>query len=94
MYAPPAVGYALMVSRYERIRKPSTTSNATVIGTSNENAATPMTGTRTRRISSDAYAEEERLSEAKTASAVGFPRRSCSSRSVSSGGPSNRFFIR
>ena len=38
-----------------------------------------MAGTRTRRISSVAYADDERLSDAKTASAVGLPRRSCSS---------------
>ena len=69
-------------------------SNATVTGTTSENAATPMTGTSTRRISSVAYADEERLSEAKTASAVGLPSRSWASSSVCSGDPSNRFFQR
>src|SRR5712691_7568937 len=82
MYAPPAVGYALIVWRYERIKKPRTTSNATVTGTTNENAATPTTGTRTLRISSVAYADDDRLSEANTANAVGFPRRSWASRDV------------
>ena len=93
-YAPPALGYSLIVSRYERIRKKRTTSIATVIGTTSENAATPTAGMSTRRISSVAYADEERLSDAKTASAVGLPSRSCSSWSVSSGGPSSRFFSR
>ena len=67
---------------------------ATVIGTTNENAAMPTAGTRTRRISSVAYADDERLSDANTASAVGLPRRSCASCAVASGGPSRRFFTR
>src|SRR5262249_44998508 len=46
-----------------------------------------MNGMRTRRISSVAYADDERLSDAKTARAVGLPSRSCSSASVWSGGP-------
>jgi hypothetical protein len=41
-----------MVWRYDRIRNPSTTSSATVTGVTNENAARPTTGIRTRRISS------------------------------------------
>src|SRR5205807_6009138 len=94
MYAPPAVGYALIVWRYERIRKPRTTSRAIVTGTTSANAATPTYGTRCRRISSVAYADDDRLSEAKTASAVGLPRRSCSSCSVSSGGPSSLLLAR
>ena len=65
-----------------------------MIGTTSENAATPTTGTRTRRISSVAYADDERLSQANTASAVGLPSRSCSSCSVCSGGPSSLFFRR
>ncbi len=40
-----------------------------------------------RRISSVAYADDEMQSDENTASAVGMPRRSCSSWSVSSGGP-------
>ncbi len=59
-------------------------------GTTSENAATPIAGTRTRRISSVAYADDDRLSDANTASAVGFPRRWCSSASVCSGGPRSR----
>ncbi len=51
-YAPPAEGYSLIVSRYERIRKPSTTTIARVIGTTSENAAMPTMGIRTWRISS------------------------------------------
>jgi hypothetical protein len=54
MYAPPAVGYALIVWRYDRIRNASTTSIPIEMGTTRENAATPMAGTRTWRISSDA----------------------------------------
>src|SRR5581483_6884039 len=46
----------------------------------------------TRMISSVAYALDDRLSLANTASAVGLPRRSCLSRSVSMGEPiSTRF---
>src|SRR5215211_5330296 len=66
---------------------PSTATIASVIGTTSENAATPTIGTSTRRISSVAYADDERLSDANTASAVGFPRRSCSRSSVGSAGP-------
>src|SRR3954452_2265944 len=80
-----------MVCRYDRIRKPSTTSTAKVIGVTSENAASPTNGIRTRRISSVAYAHEERLSDAKTASAVGLPSVSCSSRSLCNGGPSTFF---
>ena len=76
------------------MRKASTTSIATVIGTTSENAAMPTAGTSTRRISSVAYAEDERLSDANTASAVGRPKRSCSSSSVRSGGPSSFRFSR
>ena len=94
MYAPPAVGYALIVCRYERIKKNKTTSNAVVIGTTSANAPMPTIGTRTRSISSVAYADDERLSDANTASAVGLPSLSCSSSSVWSGGPSSRFFSR
>ena len=79
MYAPPAVGYSLIVSRYERIRKNRTTSIAIVIGTTRLNAAIPTAGISTRRISSVAYADDEMQSDEKTASAVGIPSRSCSS---------------
>src|SRR5712691_2862176 len=50
------------------------------MGRTSANAAAPITGTRTLRISSVAYAEEDRLSEANTASAVGLPSRSCARR--------------
>ena len=53
-----------------------------MIGTTSAKAATPTTGVRIRRISSVAYAEDERLSDANTASAVGLPRRSWASCSV------------
>src|SRR4051794_39209169 len=52
-----------------------------------ENAAAPMNGRSCLRISSVAYATDERLSEAKTASAVALFRRSCSSCTVARGGP-------
>src|SRR5438477_615617 len=63
---------------------------ATVMGRTKANAATPTAGTRTRRISSVAYADDDRLSLAKTASAVGLPSRSCTRRSVASGSPISR----
>ena len=94
MYAPPAVGYALIVSRYDRISSPSTTSNAIVIGTTSMNAASPTNGSRWRRISSVAYADDEMQSEEKTARAVGIPSRSFSSSSVWSGAPRSLFFSR
>ena len=72
----------------------STASMATVIGTTSENAATPITGTRTRRISLVAYADDDRLLEANTASAVGLPSRSSSSCSLCSGGPRSRVLSR
>src|ERR1700704_5545966 len=65
-----------------------------VTGTTSEKAATPMTGTRTRRITSVAYAEDDRLSEANTARAVGLPSRSWASSSVCKGAPRSRFFNR
>src|SRR4051812_50189947 len=94
MYAPPAVGYSLIVSRYERIRKKSTPSIATVTPTTRLNAAAPTATKRTRRISSVAYADEEMQSDENTASATGMPRRSCSSWSVASGGAGMRPFPR
>ena len=59
-----------------------------MIGMTIVNAATPTTAP-TFRISSVAYATEDRLSEANTASAVGLPRRSCTRCAVGSAGPSN-----
>ena len=79
-----------MVWRYDRMSTASTASIATVMGTTSENAAIPTAGTRTRRISSVAYAEDDRLSDAKTASAVGLPSRSSSSCSLCNGAPSSR----
>src|SRR6478752_3120919 len=85
-----------MVWRYDRIRKPSTTSRAMVIGVTRENtAAAPSPPiTRTRRISSVAYAHDDKLSDANTANAVGLPSVSCSKRSLCNGGPSRRRLIR
>jgi hypothetical protein len=42
----------LIVWQYDRMSSPSTTIIAIVMGSTSENAATPTTGTRTRRISS------------------------------------------
>src|SRR5437016_462760 len=83
-----------MVWRYDKIKKNRTTSNAVVIGTTSANAPSPITGIRTRNISSVAYADDDKLSDANTASAVGLPRRSVSSASVCNGGPSSLFFNR
>jgi hypothetical protein len=63
-----------------------------VTGMTTEKASTPIAGTATLRISSVAYATEERLSLAKTASAVGLPSRSCFSCAVGSAGPSTSRF--
>ena len=49
----------------------------------------PATGIRTIRISWLAYAVDEIASEAKTASAVGIPRRWCCSSSLASGEPTS-----
>jgi hypothetical protein len=67
---------------------------ATLIGTTNEKAATPTMGMRGMSICSVAYADEEMTSEDSTARAVGFPRRSEDCRSEAMGGPSNTFFRR
>ncbi len=65
---------------------------AKVIGMTRENAAIPTALTRTKRICSVAYADEEMTSEDRTARAVGRPRRSVDWRSVAIGGPRRRFF--
>src|SRR4051794_2312581 len=65
----------------------STTRIAPVTGMSSENAAAPTNGSSCLRISSVAYATDDRLSEANTASAVALFRRSCSSSTVCNGAP-------
>ena len=61
-----------------------------VIGMTRVKAAAPIPARMaTFRISSVAYATEERLSEAKTASAVGLPRRSWARLAVGRAGPSS-----
>src|SRR6266545_7382932 len=57
------------------------------MGMTSANAAPPTAGTATFKISSVAYAEEERLSDANTASAVGLPSRSCFRLAVGRAGP-------
>ena len=71
-----------------------TASIATVMGTTRENAATPTAGTRTRRISSVAYAVDEMASDESTASAVFLESRSCSRRSLARGRPNRSVLMR
>ena len=83
MYAPPALGYSLIVWRYDRIRKPSTHEQRDRDRhDERERGDADRRAPATRRISSVAYADDDRLSDANTASAVGLPRRWWSSRSV------------
>ena len=67
---------------------------ASVIGSTRAKASTPTAGTRTRRISSLAYAVDDRASLANTARAVGLPSRSWASWSLSNGWPSSFVFQR
>ena len=76
------------------MRIASTSTTAMVMGMTSVNATMPTAGMRIRRISSVAYATEDMLSEEKTASAVGLPSRSCSSRAVASGRPKRSRFSR
>ena len=83
MYAPPALGYALIVWRYEKTRITSSATIPSESGTSAPNASAPAPPiSRTVSISSVAYATEESASLANTASAVLLPRRSWISWSV------------
>src|SRR5258706_16148146 len=82
-----------MVWGWGRRKQAGTAATAIVAGRPGGKPATPIAGSRTPRISSVAYAEADRLSDAKTANAVGLPSRSSSSCSVWSGGP-RIFFLR
>src|SRR6266850_1628740 len=64
---------------------------ASAIGTSSRPAALPAS-TRMRRISSVAYATDDRASEEKTASAMRLLRRSCRACASGIGGPTSRRF--
>src|SRR5206468_11447918 len=86
---PPAEGYALIVCRYEKIRIASIRTMTPGIGNTSEKEASPTAGISTRRITSVAYATEDKLSEENTARAVGFPSRSCVSRAAGSARPSS-----
>jgi hypothetical protein len=68
-----------------------TTAIATAMGVDRFSAPGPAM-MRTRKISSDAYATEERLSEAKMASPVDFDSRSCRACAVDNGSPSRARF--
>src|SRR2546421_254027 len=83
-----------MVCRYEKRRIARTPSSARVIGTTMAKMPMAAALTRTLRISSVAYADDERLSLANTARAVGLPRRSWTRRSVERGVPTARRFRR
>src|SRR6266404_3013161 len=83
-----------MVCRYEKSRIARTPSSARVIGTTMAKMPMAVALTRTLRISSVAYADDERLSLANTARAVGLPRRSWTRRSVDRGLPTTRRFSR
>src|SRR3977135_1013018 len=76
-----------MVWRYENRRMPSTARRATVMGTTMAKMPMAVAFMRTLRISSVAYADDDRLSLAKTARAVGLPKRSWMRRSVERGLP-------
>ena len=52
MYAPPALGYALIVWRYENSKIARTARIPNVTGMTSEKASTPTAGTATFRISS------------------------------------------
>ncbi len=92
MYAPPALGYALIVWRYENTRITSRATIASDNGTSVPNASSPAPPIRsTVSISSVAYATDESASLANTASAVLLPRRSWISWSVRIFRPNNMF---
>ena len=84
MYAPPALGYALIVWRYENTKATSKSTMPSDSGSSAPNAAAATTGSMTLSISSVAYATDERASLANTASAVELPSRSWISWSVRS----------
>ncbi len=66
-----------------------TASTTPVIGSNNPYAASPNVGSRTSRISSLPYAEEEMQSLESTPSASFLESFSCLSWSVVSGGPSS-----
>src|SRR3982074_3260962 len=83
-----------MVCRYEKSRIARTPSSARVIGTTMAKIPMAAAFTRTLRISSVAYADDDRVSLANTARAVGLPRRSWTRRSVDSGVPTTRRFKR
>src|ERR1041384_7369218 len=68
----------------------STATRARVMGTTIAKMPIAAYSTRTCRISSVAYAEDERLSLAKTARAVGLPRRSWARGSGVGGVPTTR----
>ena len=65
-----------------------------MMGVTSPNAARPPIGTRMRRISSVAYADEDMTSEESTASAVGLPSFWLFIWSLIRGGPSSLRFNR
>ena len=86
MYEPPPLGYALIVWRYEIPTISSSRPMAPATGIVKLSAPAPAS-TRMRRISSVAYAEEDKASEEKTASAFVLESRSWIRSAVASGLP-------
>jgi hypothetical protein len=70
-----------------------TASIANVTGRTSENAASPTAPTRTVRISSVPYPDEEIRSQESTPTAIGVESRSTLSCSVTSGLPNRRHFF-
>ena len=85
-YAPPPFGYARQTCRYEIETTASRIVIAMATCSERSSAEAPATS-RTRMISSVAYADELIASELKMASALRFDRRSPISSSLASGRP-------
>ena len=83
-----------MTCMYEAITKSITARMASVIGITIVKAASPMTGTMMRSISSVPYADDEIMSGASTPMAIGVDSRSCASCSDTNGLPRTRFLSR
>src|SRR5262245_4964174 len=93
MYDPPPLGYACTVCWYESATTVSSPAIAREIGSVRWRAAVPAS-TSTSRISSVAYATEDRASDEKTASAIVLVRRSCRAWASDIGAPTSHRFSR
>ena len=91
MYAPPPLGYARTVWRYDDTTMISSAAMAIEIGMAS--ATVPALATRrTRRISSVAYATEDSASDENTGSARILGSSVCSSRSLATARPTRTRF--